>query len=63
MSDHLPDIPDKIPEAAEETVFWIPSHLTRSLVAGAVSILAGGYAVYEFRQVTLAEVLALFRGE
>lgn len=56
--DNLPDIPA---EVTEEAVTFIPSHLTKGLVAGAVTIVSGGYAAYQFKQITLEEVLAFLR--
>jgi hypothetical protein len=44
-----------------ETVVFIPSHLTRGLVAGAISVCTGVYALYQFYQVTPEEVLAFIR--
>lgn len=47
---------------------FIPSHLTKGLVAGAVSlaaagvsILAGSYAMHQFTQVRAEEVIAMVK--
>jgi hypothetical protein len=58
MTDNLPIKPDDIPDDAVE---FIPSHLTKGLVAGAVTLVSGAYAAYQFKQVTIEEVLAFLR--
>lgn len=47
---------------------FIPSHLTRALVASGVALVAtgvallsGGYAAWEFKQVTVEEVVAFVK--
>lgn len=53
------NLPDRLPKpTAEEIVYWVPSHLTRSLVAGGLAVVCGAYAAYEFRKITAEEVQA-----
>lgn len=47
---------------------FIPSHLTKAMVAtgvcvgaGAISLLAGGYALWEYKKVTFEEVAAMVK--
>jgi 6-phosphogluconate dehydrogenase len=66
MSDEL----ERAMQTAEEgTAVFIPSHLTKALVAtgiaaGAtgVAVLSAGYALFEYRRVTMEEIKALFFG-
>lgn len=53
-------------QVLDETWHFIPSHLTKGLVAtgiflgaSAVAIGAGAYAVWEFKQVKAEEILAM----
>lgn len=55
-------------EKLGKAVFY-PSHLTKALLAagialgaGGVSIMAGGYALYELRRVRVEEVRAMIKG-
>lgn len=59
-------------EPVEEILFsrpvFIPSHLTKGLLASGVALAAtgvalvsGGYAIYEFRKVTIPEVVAFVK--
>lgn len=64
MSEELQVIPP--PPKASETVYFIPSHLTKGLVAAGLSVGAsavalgfGLYALHELKQTTAEEVLAL----
>lgn len=52
-----------------EDVVFIPSHLTKALVATGVSmgaiglaLASGGYAIWQYKKVTLEEVKALVSG-
>lgn len=62
--ERIPEIMDNMGEAV-----FVPSHLTKALVAtgiaaGAtgVAVLSAGYALFEYRRVTLDEVKALLLG-
>ena len=64
MNEELQIIPP--PPDASETVHFIPSHLTKGLVAAGLSLGAsvvamgfGVYALHELKQTTAEEVLAL----
>ena len=53
-------------QVLEETVIFIPSHLTKGLVASGISLVASGvavtfglYALWEFKQVKAEEILAM----
>jgi nitrate reductase gamma subunit len=67
MDDELERIPEVMDNMGE--VVFVPSHLTKALVAtgiaaGAtgVAVLSAGYALFEYRRVTMEEVKALFFG-
>lgn len=54
---------------ADDVAVFVPSHLTKALLAtsvavaaGGISLLAGGYAMWEFRKVNLEEVTAMITG-
>lgn len=62
--ERIPEIMDNMGDAV-----FVPSHLTKALVAtgiaaGAtgVAVLSAGYALFEYRRVTLDEVKALLLG-
>lgn len=52
------------PPAYESAGTWcfIPSHLTKALVASGLSLVFGVYAVWEFSQVEAEEVRAMVIG-
>jgi nitrate reductase gamma subunit len=67
MDDELERIPEVMDNMGEAV--FVPSHLTKALVAtgiaaGAtgVAVLSAGYALFEYRRVTMEEVKALFFG-
>ena len=47
---------------ASESVRFIPSHLTKGLVASAASLALGVYALWEFAHVEKDEVISMLRG-
>jgi len=60
---------DKVKEVVFGRPVFIPSHLTRALIAGGVALGAGGiavvsgaYAVFEFRRTNFEEVAAMIKG-
>jgi hypothetical protein len=66
-SDGLERIPDAMDNMGE--AIFVPSHLTKALVATGiaaaatgVALLSGGYALFQYRQVTLDEVKAMVTG-
>jgi hypothetical protein len=48
-----------LPDPNPVRVVFVPSHLTLGLLAGAISLVTGLYAFYEFSQVELEEVVAM----
>lgn len=44
------------------TARFIPSHLTKALVASTVALVCGVYAAWEFAQVEQEEVIAMITG-
>jgi nitrate reductase gamma subunit len=67
MDDELERIPEVMDNMGEAV--FVPSHLTKALVAtgiaaGAtgVAVLSAGYALFEYRRVTMEEIKALFFG-
>lgn len=60
---------DEVDKVVEGGAVFIPSHLTKALLAtgvaifaGAISIGAGAYARHEFRRVTTEEIAAMVTG-
>lgn len=54
---------EKAGELLEETVVFVPSHLTKGMVAGAFALILGAYAAYEFAHVSKEEVRAMLTGQ
>ena len=61
-------IDDALEDLVSEGAIFIPSHLTKALVAtgvamgaSGIAILAGGYALFEFRRVKVEEILAMIK--
>lgn len=63
---------DEVEKFTEHVVggdaIFIPSHLTKALLAtgvavgaGVISVVAGGYAFWEYRKVTFEEVAAMVK--
>lgn len=61
-------IENALEDLASEGAVFVPSHLTKALLAtgvamgaGGISIVAAGYALFEFRRVKLEEIAAMIK--